>query len=165
MQFCPCYFEIIKAKTEKPILNRVGDIKLIIMSCIAFSAECKKHTSYGDNSLDKDIIEYNRTILNEGNHWDGRDFTAPEDGCYHFTINFVKDGYSSGGTQDDVYVALYHMNTHVGSAWSGQGDRRSTGCLSVNLKLKVGDKIKTYAQSDGGRARNIVAIYISGFKI
>lgn len=131
-------------------------------NCIAFSARGAGHTSYGND----DLLEYQTTILNEGGAWDSRDFTAPEDGCYHFALSFVKDSYYHNGTTDDVFVRIYHNGAYKGRGWSGEGSgKRGTGALALTLKLNAGDKITTKAGSDGGHQRHVAEYFFTGFKV
>ena len=54
------------------------------MAQVAFSAYGSEHTSDGS----PDVIEYERTIAETPECWDGTDFTAPEEGFYFFYIGF-----------------------------------------------------------------------------
>lgn len=130
------------------------------LGCLAFTVRGVNHVSQGGN---KKLI-YQNVDLNESWGWNGQDFVAPVAGIYHFDISFVKDAYYFNGTEDDVFVHLIKNGAGVplASAWSGQGSKRTTGCVSINTRLQVGDIVSTMANSDGGPKRHIAMYNFSG---
>lgn len=139
---------------------------------IAFSArlsgKAKEHVSTGVPTL----IEYNKTLSNVGGGWDGDDtFKVPEDGFYFFSIEFVRDAYSNGGTADDVYVYLQTKESGGSpllraNGWAGEGSgNRATGAVSTVLKLTKDTLVRTKAGSDGNVTRYIPDVYFSGFLV
>jgi C1q-related factor len=94
----------------------------------------------------------------------GGTFIAPCGGLYFFSISFVKDAYSYGGTTNDVQVEITRNGIGKGYAWSGAGDgNRSTGTYSVSLLLEAGDYVQTVVSSDGGGAmRHLIRYNFTG---
>lgn len=141
-------------------------------STVAFSVRGKNHISSGTPK----IVKYQDTLTNVGAGWNGATtFTAPGDGTYFFSIDFVKDAYLFGGTEEDVFVVLQTQApgapepTDVVNAWAGQGGgKRGTGAVSVVLQLAEGTVVRTRAGSDpvpNGFKRHIPQIHFTGFLI
>jgi hypothetical protein len=138
----------------------------------AFSARSHGHQSSGPMEL----IKYPYTITNVGDAWDKDTFTVPVTGLYYFSVEFVKDSASFGGTKDDVFVYL-EINppgsTPVSRpvfAWSGEGDdNRGTGAVSTVLQLPAGTPVRTKAYSDGATGsepvRHLILTTFSGYRI
>ena len=129
-----------------------------------FSAQGKTHTSDGN----PDLMVYSSppNVNVPSGSWSGSTCTVPVAGVYFFCITFVKDSFYEGGTQDDVWVELRVNGNIIGHAWSGEGDgRRSTGAFNAALPLKVGDRVETWASSDGGYKRHIAEYQFSGFLV
>ena len=140
------------------------------MANIAFSALCNGHDSTGV----PDLISYQQTLATAGAAWDGVSTfvvppTAPENGLYYFSIEFVNDAYNNGGTSNDVWVQLERTIGGTAevliAAWAAQGAKRTTGAASTILPLKRGSQIRTRAHSANGERRNIAQVTFSGFLI
>ena len=150
--------------TDHYIGKRINFARAIktVCHCIAFTAKLNTHVSHGEDLM----LEFRDTILNEGLVWNSKEFRVTVSGLYHFDLNFVKDSYYHGGTQDDVSVYIKHNNVSHGSAWSGEGGgRRGTGAYSTTLRLTKGDIISTFVHSDGGHQRHIAQLTFTGVLI
>ena len=131
-------------------------------STVAFSVSGANHTSVGN----KDLMHYTKTHATKGGGWDGSaTFVAPEAGLYFFAVTGVNDPFYSGGTSDDVYIELWRNSAQIGYAFAGQqeGNERATLAYTVVLSLNAGDKVQTFADSDGGKQRHIIKYEFTGF--
>ncbi len=149
-------------KTVDPVLQQQSQASLM-GSCpssgvVAFSVAGDHHVSSGGLTL----LGYQGTYESIGGGWisGGGTFIAPCKGLYFFTVSFVKDTYSYGGTTNDVWVYITHNGFGKGYAWSGQGaGNRDTGTYSLALVLQAGDYVQTFVNSDGSGATRHLARY------
>lgn len=88
---------------------------------IAFAAAGGPHVTPGPPA----DITYGTTISNIGGAWNGTKFTAPVEGTYFFSVEFVNDDYYAGGTQKDVYVRLKVEPAPRARARSRRGSART----------------------------------------
>jgi hypothetical protein len=132
---------------------------------VAFSAYGLWHVSQGGGTL----LTYPNVITNAGAGWSngGGTFVAPCAGLYYFTVSFVKDSYSYGGTKDDVYVCILQNGADKGCAWAGENieSDRVTGSYSVALMLEQGDYVQTFAFSDVGLKRHLAKFNFTGYLV
>jgi len=139
--------------------------------CVAFGASIFRHKSQGSGT----ILEYEKTLANESWAWDGKTFTCPVNGVYHFGVSFQKDSLIEGGTSKDVWLKLWADSDLIGTAWSEQADARTGGianapqagrrdsvCFTTNIKLKKGTVIKTEVGSSNNEKRHLVDINFNG---
>lgn len=130
---------------------------------IGFSASGGAHVSSGSPSP----LVYSTIYTNEGDAFDGTNFTATYAGLYSFTVTFVKDTFNQGGTDDDVWVSILQNGTGKGRATAGQGaGARDSASYSVLLKLEVGDIVHTVVSSDeGGLQRHLPEHHFQGYRV
>ena len=129
---------------------------------VGFSASGGPHVSSGSPST----LAYTTTLTNEGDAFDGTNFTAPYAGLYNFTVTFVKDTFNHGGTNDDVYVTIAQNTVWKGSAWAGEGGgSRFSATYNVLLKLNAGDVISTIVSSEIGLQRHLLEYNFQGFRV
>jgi uncharacterized protein (DUF736 family) len=130
---------------------------------VVFSAEGRDHSSDGN----PDLIIYQTTHENVGGGWNNSStFNAPFPGVYFFAISCVRNAVNTGGTEDDIRIALLKNGAEVGFAWCGaESGKRNAGAYNVAIRLARNDRIETFAQSDGGRQRVFGAYQFSGFLV
>ncbi|NUQ26314.1 MAG: hypothetical protein HUU34_20375 [Saprospiraceae bacterium] len=139
--------------------------------CVAFGAKIDRHKSQGDET----ILDYKDILANESSAFDGKLFTCPVDGIYHFSVSFQKDSLVDNGTYKEVWIHLMAGWDIIGTIMSEKADaktdwspgnaqygRRDTVSISMNTKLKKGTIVKTIVKSDNGDLRNIVDVNFSG---
>lgn len=136
---------------------------------VAFYVRGSAHVSEGSPTP----IEY-ETVTNLGNGWHAPStFRAPVSGLYYLTVEFVKDAFHHGGTEDDVFVYI-QVHTPPASptiqarAFSGQDSgKRELGAAAMVVHLVAGTTVRTLAHSDGAppKKRHIAAVNFSGFLV
>ena len=130
---------------------------------VVFSVEGRDHSSDGN----PDLINYQTTHVNVGGGWNNSSaFIAPFPGVYFFAISCVRNAINTGGTEDDIRIALLRNGNQVGFAWCGaESGKRNTGAYNVAIRLAHNDRIETFAQSDAGRPRFFGTYQFSGFLV
>ncbi len=85
--------------------------------------------------------------------WDGRVFTAEEDGVYLVSVTFVT---KNGSTTDAAYVDIVREDTGgkscIGSAWKPEGETGAgMGTITICTMLYANDRVVTRMRADGER--------------
>lgn len=140
-------------------------------NCVAFGATIFRHKSQGAGT----ILEYEKVLTNEAWAWDGKVFTCPVDGTYHFGVSYQKDSLVEGGTSKNVWLKLWAGWDLIGTVWSEPADARTHGianlpqsgrrdsvCFTTNIRLKKGTIVKTEIGSHNNEKRHLVDINFNG---
>lgn len=158
-----CVVGLAVAMVVAPTVRRASSAE----GPVAFSVRGASHVSEGDAVL----LAYTQTLSNIGGGWDGTStFTAPADGVYYFSAEFVKDAFSFEATVDDVYLYIRVVPSVPGpattvTAWSGQNSgKRELGAVSTVVYLTAGSEVYTEAHSDGipPKKRHLKRFYFTG---
>ena len=131
-------------------------------SCVAFMVHGVNHISSGSRKL----MTYATIGLNESWGWTAglNAFVAPVPGIYQFDVSFM--GGASGGSSGEVFVLITKNGTSIARARNGAATgQRNAASVSVNVRLKAGDTIKTMADSVAGTTRNVVEYNFEGHLI
>jgi len=143
------------------------------MKTIAFTATLDEL----DRTGGAEAITYGHTLLPHP-AWDGKVFTAPKDGVYCFGISFMRQLIPMGAKDcescDDSQIRLFVAGEDDGDgpgelkayAWVGESKvPRSSGAVTVCLKLEKDDRVRTLDWIDGDKRRFFRHIVFTGYRI